>query len=344
MHKVAMKWKSHITQKLITLALLRALFFMPGESKAEAGTRLDVGIFYSSLMPYGEWVHAQFGRAWRPAHVDHGWRPYMYGRWAWTDCGWYWISEEPYGWATYHYGRWYYDDFYGWIWLPGETWAPAWVEWRYSDDYIGWAPLSPFAEFSVDIGVHYSGRWITPMHYWNFVPSGHFASTRAVDYVQPIERTRRIFGSTRGTPSIQTEGNVIMNRGVDVNFVERRGNVRVNRVDIVTSEREPHERLVRESSGEHIEVYRPNLEHRSPGGTVAPQQRAPRPPEPPIQRRGAPGLQRQNVAPRMERRTNPQLYLRSPRGTRPPNEQRQQRPPANPRKPVPNDRPRDGRQ
>ena len=46
--------------------------------------------------------------SWQPwATVqDAHWRPYTLGRWAYTDDGWTWISDEPFGWITYHYGRW----------------------------------------------------------------------------------------------------------------------------------------------------------------------------------------------------------------------------------------------
>src|SRR2546423_9736807 len=29
--------------------------------------------------------------------------------------------------------------------VPGDEWAPAWVSWRSSKDYVGWAPLPPEA-------------------------------------------------------------------------------------------------------------------------------------------------------------------------------------------------------
>src|SRR5258708_24450962 len=46
-------------------------------------------------------------------------------------------------WACYHYGSWLYDPAYGWVWIPGTEWAPAWVVWREAPDYIGWAPCGP---------------------------------------------------------------------------------------------------------------------------------------------------------------------------------------------------------
>ena len=100
--------------------------------------------FYQPLSAYGEWVVVSgYGRVWRPANVEAGWRPYANGNWELTDDGWYWESDEPWGWATYHYGRWELSAGYGWIWVPQTEWAPAWVEWREGGGYVGWAPLPP---------------------------------------------------------------------------------------------------------------------------------------------------------------------------------------------------------
>ncbi len=105
----------------------------------------DFGMFHESLSPYGSWFEtADYGYVWQPVIVrDVSWRPYVRGRWVCTDRGWTWISDEPFGWATYHYGRWAYCHGYGWVWVPGCEWAPAWVSWRSSGSHIGWAPLPP---------------------------------------------------------------------------------------------------------------------------------------------------------------------------------------------------------
>src|ERR1051326_2921207 len=85
--------------------------------------------FYDPLTPYGEWVDVgSYGRCWHPVDVEPGWRPYCEGHWEWTDCGWYWVSDEPWSWACYHYGSWVDDPGYGWCWIPGTEWAPAWVD------------------------------------------------------------------------------------------------------------------------------------------------------------------------------------------------------------------------
>jgi len=100
--------------------------------------------FEAPLAVHGAWVEVgSYGRCWRPSHVAVEWRPYCSGEWVWTDCGWYWSSDEPWAWACYHYGWWAYEPALGWVWVPQVEWAPAWVSWRVGGDYIGWAPLPP---------------------------------------------------------------------------------------------------------------------------------------------------------------------------------------------------------
>jgi hypothetical protein len=110
--------------------------------------------FVQPLSPYGEWVDVNgYGRCWRPAHVESGWRPYSNGHWESTADGWYWVSDEPWAWATYHYGRWQLAGNYGWVWVPQTQWAPAWVSWREGGGYVGWAPLPPEPRGGVSVNV-----------------------------------------------------------------------------------------------------------------------------------------------------------------------------------------------
>jgi hypothetical protein len=212
------------------------------------------------LVPYGEWLELDAGfYAWRPTHVGYGWRPYLHGRWAWTDYGWYWISNEPFGWATFHYGRWYCDDSYGWVWVPDRTWGPAWVEWRYNDDYLGWAPLPPYASFSLNIGIRFTTHWFAPYHYWNFVRYGHMTSPYIYRNVVPIEYARRLISTTRSAGRYEFEHGRIINRGIDREFVRRRGGLdRIDHLEV----RDSHdlgERFVRGRNTNRIDVYRPNF-------------------------------------------------------------------------------------
>jgi hypothetical protein len=116
-------------------------FFNVSPSKAEVA--ISIGLNFSELDEYGEWVHVQgIGRVWRP-DADVGWRPFMYGRWVYSNDGWLWDSDEPFGWIVCHYGNWYEDDEFGWVWVPGYEWSPARVEWYVTDNEIAWAPMFP---------------------------------------------------------------------------------------------------------------------------------------------------------------------------------------------------------
>ncbi len=248
-----------------TTFIIMALFvLLLGFSSDQAQSRpyVNFGIFYSNLSPYGDWIECNLGYVWRPAHLNPGWRPYLYGHWAWSDYGWYWVSAEPFGWATFHYGRWYYDDYYGWIWIPDDQWGPAWVEWRYDDDYVGWAPLGPYATFSVNIGITYAHPWVAPYHYWSFVTYHNFTADRLVDCVQPVDRNARIFGNTRGVVDIRSADNRIVNRGVDLGMIERRGNIRVRNAEIVDRTSGDRERVFRDGDRDKIEAFRPRLDAR----------------------------------------------------------------------------------
>jgi hypothetical protein len=247
-------------KKILLIGSLLMLLATAAEAQRHPAMEARFGVFYSNLSGYGEWIDCNYGYAWRPRHVAVHWRPYMMGRWIWTDYGWYWSSTEPFGWATYHYGRWIYDDYYGWVWVPDDVWGPAWVEWRYDDDYIGWCPLSPYATFNINVGISYSRNWSAPVYYWNFVPYRNFTSIRVNDYVQPVERSRRIFGSTRSTVNIRGDAHRVINQGVDVDIVRRRGHVDVERTEVVHSDRTSGDRVVRSGGREKIEVFRPRID------------------------------------------------------------------------------------
>jgi hypothetical protein len=116
------------------------------------GDNVSFQTFYDQLASQGTWIQTdKYGYVFQPTEKDPNWRPYTYGHWVNTDAGMTWVSDEPFGWATYHYGRWVNIDGSGWVWVPGYTWAPAWVSWRDSDDYVGWAPLPPDS----DVGIGY---------------------------------------------------------------------------------------------------------------------------------------------------------------------------------------------
>ncbi|PYK31926.1 MAG: hypothetical protein DME57_01795 [Verrucomicrobia bacterium] len=174
--------------------------------------------FYNKLEPYGDWIGTNdYGYVFHPRQAESSrtWRPYTNGRWVYTDAGWTWISEEPFGWATYHYGRWTRLHGIGWVWVPGNQWAPAWVSWRKSSDYVGWAPLPPEARFDQHTGIHnWSDSYydVGPDQYC-FVASREFGAPRVEQTLLPPERNVTIINQTTNVTNITYNNTTIVNEG-----------------------------------------------------------------------------------------------------------------------------------
>lgn len=230
-------------KRLFLIMIIALAFTKITEAKTLKGG-VNIGFFYSSLTPYGDWIEIDRDVvAWRPASVAFNWRPYSDGRWIWTDDGWYWDSYEPFGWAAYHYGRWYYDDYNGWLWIPGNEWAPAWVEWRYDDDYIGWAPLPPYAEFRVGIGIHFSIGWRSHYKNWNYVSYGHFCNPGVHKFFINDRNKYRVHAHTKYRTNYGYDNGRIINRGVDKEIIEKRGGYKLRSNEIArSSDRNVYER------------------------------------------------------------------------------------------------------
>ena len=171
----------------------------------------SVNDFEQPLASYGSWVEVgPYGRCWRPAYVDPGWRPYASGYWVWTDDGWYWQSDEPWGWACYHYGRWVEDPYYGWVWAPDTTWGPSWVCFRRGGGYVGWAPLSPGCQFGPS-GEIVIEEGAIPESWFVCVNVHHFAEhhdrrTLIINNTTIINRTIVNFHIRRDHGRVITEG------------------------------------------------------------------------------------------------------------------------------------------
>jgi hypothetical protein len=131
--------------------------------------------FRDTLDPHGTWVKdPTYGTVWVPnaAEVGSDFAPYQTsGRWAMADTGdWAWESDYAWGHVPFHYGRWVWTGGY-WGWIPGRTYAPAWVTWRVGEDgYIGWAPLPPSWYWSDGYAM---ALWSVPYAAYCFVPTSY---------------------------------------------------------------------------------------------------------------------------------------------------------------------------
>lgn len=251
--------KTILVKSLIMISLLMTISFAKYNYKNH--NRVNFNHFYYSLNPYGEWIEIDYDVVvWKPYKVSRSWRPYTLGSWHWTSDGWYWDSYEPFGWATYHYGRWHFDNYYGWIWFPDYDWAPAWVEWRYSNDYIGWAPLSPYARYKPGFGISFSINWRTPYQHWHFVRANHFHYRNINVHIVNINFNKNIYRGTKYRTEYSDRNGRIINNGPDRSFVERRTGTRINETRTISvNDRESFERT-RNSNDSEIRIYRPSSE------------------------------------------------------------------------------------
>jgi hypothetical protein len=214
---------------------------------------IDYGYFYEDLSPYGSWIqYAPYGYVWIPLQVAYRWRPYTHGRWAWTDSGWTWISYYNWGWIPFHYGRWGWDRNMGWFWVPGTIWAPAWVTWRWSNLYIGWAPLSPDVEFVAGVGIG-SLPYDYPDFYWVFIEGRYFQNDDFDRYVLPFERNRTIVRLTVHKANLSVHNRQLLNQGVDIEQVAHLTRTKVNRYEIEEGQRPDLSGI----SGDRVRIYRP---------------------------------------------------------------------------------------
>jgi hypothetical protein len=203
-------------------------------SMGSPGNQVSVSYFYDNLAPYGEWFQdASYGWVWTPYDVSADWRPYSDGHWQYTDYGWSWASNEAWGWAPYHYGRWLFDDSYGWVWVPGTEWAPAWVAWRQSGGWIGWAPLPPTARWDRSRGLDFNDPDAIPSYEWCFVPQRHLLDTRLRVQVVILARNVTLLGLSRDATRFDVRDGRAFNAGPDVAQFEINIGRRVPRVRII---------------------------------------------------------------------------------------------------------------
>jgi hypothetical protein len=231
---------------------------------ADSGEPASYNTFYTKLEPYGAWREtSDYGYVWQPNESERSrnWRPYTNGRWVYTDAGWTWDSEEPFGWATYHYGRWARLRSVGWVWIPGDEWAPAWVSWRKSDDYVGWAPLPPEAHFDRGRGIH---NWadnsydIGPNQYC-FVATNDFGAQRTERAIVPVERNVTIVSQTINVTNITYNNTTIVNEGPNYEELRKRTREPIQRLRLDRQQRFENENAHAVVRGEAIEMLAPAI-------------------------------------------------------------------------------------
>lgn len=227
--------------KIYTLLFVITLTAWIGPIKVSAqDVSVSFQVFYDDLSPYGTWVDSpDYGYVWVPA-VSSDFTPYgTNGHWVLTDDGWTWVSDYSWGWAPFHYGRWYYDASYGSIWIPGEEWGPAWVDWRSSDGYYGWAAMGP-------------GGYSRDNDRWRFVKNDDFGRTDINNYY---------VNSSKNTTYINNTTVINNRRGPDRAEVEKRTGRTYTPIGITGNTK--HSQI---SSNGKLELYRPKMQKNTSAG------------------------------------------------------------------------------
>ncbi len=165
--------------------------------------------------------------------INSSWRPYFdSGRWVYTDCGWYWLSDYSWGWAPFHYGRWFRHQQMGWFWSPDNVWGPSWVTWRFNNDYCGWAPLSPRARFAPGTGFAWHGRadFGLALDCYAFIPFRHFRDHHLQQHALSRNEVIGIYSTTTASTAIVADHNRISNNAIPPERVAAATGTRVTRI------------------------------------------------------------------------------------------------------------------
>jgi hypothetical protein len=218
-----------INGKLSNLTTGDAAATTTASTSTDTGTEDTVSfqVFQDKLSPYGTWVdHPRWGRSWRPSS-QAGFRPYTNGHWEDNaDTGTTWVSGDPWGGDPTHYGRWGYDPAYGgWLWVPGYTWSPGWVEWRYTDENVGWFPMPPGEAYD-GTGVYVDdwGGWYGYRGYldeaaffglWSFVAAGDVFALDVGGRIIDRGGYGRFIGRSRGWTRFGLERGHLVSRALD---------------------------------------------------------------------------------------------------------------------------------
>ena len=172
----------------------------------------------AELSAHGRWsTSTHYGRVWQPTVSTTGWNPYHDGHWVTTDLGLTWVSHYTWGAIAYHYGTWAMEPGRGWVWIPGDVWAPSWVVFRTGGGYIGWAPVAP--DFVIGGAVD---GWADADAVFVFVPGGQFFAPRIRTCALPASRTASLVTRTKLVEkSLRLENRVVVNRGPSLEELKR---------------------------------------------------------------------------------------------------------------------------
>jgi hypothetical protein len=146
-----------------------------------------------------------------------------------------------------------YDDNYGWLWVPGYNWSPAWVTWGTVDNYYAWAPLMP----EVNAATEYSS-WRPHSFYWNVASRDHIYDRNISTVIERPETVVNVVNRITIVNNFTTtrSNNLHYSRGPEINDVQQFTKEKITPVsfkEVNKSEQVSH-------NGDVVNVYRPAVQ------------------------------------------------------------------------------------
>jgi hypothetical protein len=121
--------------------------------------------------------------------------------------------------------------------VPGTIWAPAWVTWAYTDDYIGWAPVPP--SFVLSASGYSGGPVVVSQTRYVFVPTTQFVGVNVSTARVPAQRNATIFPRARKVTSYTVSSGVVRTAGPPASHIEKVTGKHLERVSIARAKTTP---------------------------------------------------------------------------------------------------------
>lgn len=154
---------------------------------------------------------------------------------------------------------------YGWLWIPGYDWSPAWVTWGSVDNFYCWAPLMP----GIDVSLQF-GSWRPHSFYWNVCNRDHIYDRNLSTVIERPEHLSSIVNRITIINNFNTTKthNLYYSKGPDVGEVQKFVNRKINQASIRNVDKLNRVR----HNGNVINVYRPSIQDPKETGQQHPQQ------------------------------------------------------------------------
>jgi len=139
----------------------------------------------------------------------------------------------------------------GWLWVPGRVWAPAWVDWRQNDTYLGWAPLPPSAyiiDNTINVPPIDDDRYV-------IVEKRYFVQPQIYKYMYKENKNKIMIKEMSKTNGIMIINKTVINKGPEVTDIEKYWG---NKIEVVNVNRVKVKNDVKYSDKEYY-VYTPNF-------------------------------------------------------------------------------------